>query len=131
MYDGTAVRPGGTGLAEVVLNRLQRRPASTVVFVVELAVVPELGRIADRRDLDIGVREQGLDVRDPLPARANHGHVQLLARRYSVRRGGGGSAQDVRWDDTGDGQSGGLGQQPATTEGLGPAQFAAPYDRTS
>ena len=55
-----------------------------MVLVVELAVVPELGRIADRRDPDIGMREQGLDVRDPLPARADHGHVQLLARRGLV-----------------------------------------------
>ena len=72
------------------------RPAPPVAPVVEMAVVPKLGHIADRGDVDVGLLEQLLEIGDALSPRADDGHVEPITGRGSAR-----STQNSTRDNTG------------------------------
>ena len=63
------------GFVMVLLDRLHGGSTTAVVSVVEVAVVPVLGYVANGRYLDIRVFEQIPNIDDPLTACANDGHV--------------------------------------------------------
>ena len=88
------VAPSIYTLTIVLCNDLLRGPAPAVVAIVEIAVVPELGDIADRTDVHVRMFQQLLEICDALSPSPDNGDIQLLARRSPAR-----SSQNPSRDD--------------------------------
>jgi hypothetical protein len=111
--DGGFVTPTIRILPVMFRDHLPGRPAPTVVTIVQVAVVPELGDVTDGADVHVGMLQQLFEVRDPLTSRADDRHVELIAGRNSP-----GAAQNPLGNNAGHAEHCGGTEEPPPRQQL-------------